>query len=162
MRACNFLLPVLLGLTAPASAQEVVYVIRHAEKEAAGDDPGLTPTGQVRAAAWAGMLSSAELDTIITSDARRTRETGAIIADALGLPVGSVPKEDISGIVDMLQFDHAEDRVLVVGHTETIPGILSRLGATDPIQLGPDDYDTLFILTGADADAPRLMRLHMP
>ena len=92
-----------------------------------GADPDITEAGRDRAAAWARLLSDAGLDLVITSDAKRTRETGGIIAEHLGLPTDSLPAADVAGLVDMLEFDHAEDRVLIVGHTETIPGMLELL-----------------------------------
>lgn len=161
MRVFLIALSLLMGLRLPALSQEVVYIIRHAEK-AAGEDPTLTPSGRRRAAGWAEMLSQAGLDLVLTSDAARTRETGGVIADALGLPHDSLPAEDIAGLVDTLQFDHEGDVVLIVGHTETIPGILEYLGATESVELARDDYASLFVLLDAGGSAPRMIRLRMP
>ncbi|MDI3335192.1 phosphoglycerate mutase family protein [Defluviimonas aestuarii] len=152
----------MLGTAPAGTAQEAVFIIRHAEKATDGQDPDITEAGRERANAWARLLSDAGLDHVITSDARRTRETGKIIADSLGLPFGSLPVADVTGLLDMLEFDHMDDRVLIVGHTETIPGILERLGATDKIELGQNDYDNLFVLVASDAEPRRVIRLHMP
>ena len=145
-----------------AAAQETVFVIRHAEKEAQPDDPALTEAGRARSARWATMLAEAELDAVIHTDAVRSRETAGIIADALGVPHAEVGKADVAGLVDLLSFDHEEDRVLVVAHTETIPGIVRLLGADKPATIGLDDFATLFVL-GAERDGARpLIRLTMP
>jgi broad specificity phosphatase PhoE len=162
MRAACLALSLLLGAAANASAQEMVYVIRHAEKELSGEDPALTPTGRQRAAAWADMLKFAGLDIVVTSDARRTRETGGIVAGKLGLPQTALPRADTVGLVDALQFEHENENVLIVGHAETIPGILHNLGIPEVIAFSQSEFDILFILFGANSDNPRLVRLRMP
>ena len=156
-------LTIVTAMTAFASmAQEAVYVIRHAEKELSGDDPAITAEGEVRAAAWAEMLEHAELDVVFTSDAKRTQQTGEIIAKKLGLPLNSVSRTDTAGLIDALSFDHEEDTVLVVGHAETIPGILGSLGTFEDVDISQTDFANLFILLRPGAEEPRLIRMRMP
>lgn len=71
-----------------------VWLIRHAESvwNALGRwqgqaDPGLSARGREQAAALARRLAGAGLEAVVTSDLRRARETAALLADALGLPV---------------------------------------------------------------------------
>lgn len=149
----------LLATTAPA--QEAVFVIRHAEK-AAGEDPPLTEAGRLRAAAWAEMLQGAGIRQVITSDTWRTRETGAIIATALGTAQTEVDRRDIAGLVDLLGFDHEDERVLIVGHAETIPSILAGLGHAGTVEVSQADFASLFVLTPEEGGPARLIRLHMP
>lgn len=146
----------------PAGAQEAVFIIRHAEKVATGEDPNLTDQGRERAVAWAGMLERAGIDHVITTSALRTRETGGIVADALDVDRTQVEIADVTGLVDLLAFDHAESRVLVVAHEETIPSILTGLGIANEIDVGPDDYANLFIVTTPDSEHPVLAHLRMP
>ncbi|WP_417733430.1 phosphoglycerate mutase family protein [Roseovarius sp.] len=159
------LLPPLLaamGLSCAAAAQEAVYVIRHAEKELTGDDPSITDEGEARAAAWAEMFQNVELDVVFTSDAKRTQETGNIIANRLGLPTHSVDRADTAGLIDMLSFDYDESTVLVIGHAETIPGILESLGAFNEIEISQSDFANLFLLLPTDTEEPHLIRMRMP
>ena len=147
---------------APTHAQETVFIIRHAEKETSGADPRLIDAGRRRAASWADMLRPGGIDVIITSDAKRTRETGGIIAERLGVSKMELPRQDVVGLVDMLQFDHADDNVLIVAHTETIPSIVSSLGVPETVEISQEDFATLLIvMPGDDADA-RLVALRMP
>ncbi|MCE8548527.1 histidine phosphatase family protein [Ruegeria pomeroyi] len=158
-----FLVALLLALTGlPAAAQEAVYLIRHAEKELSGADPALTPEGRQRALAWAEMLRHAGLDAIITSDALRTRQTGGIIADALGLEAAAFPREDIAGLLDVLEFDHEADTVLIVGHAETIPRILAKLGLSDDVSIDQSAFANLFVVLRPASDDPVLLHLRMP
>lgn len=145
-----------------AAAQESVYVIRHAEKELTGEDPSISDDGRARAAAWAEMLQHVDLDVVFTSDAKRTQETGTIIANILKLPTHAVDRADTSGLADVLSFDHEEDTVLVVGHAETIPGIIESLGAFNDIDISQTDFANLFIVLQPGGDDPRLIRMRMP
>jgi phosphohistidine phosphatase SixA len=151
-----------IAATPPVDAQEAVFLIRHGEKQTTGEDPGLTAAGQARAAAWAEMLASAGIDAVITTDALRTRETGGIVAEALDVERTEVPLADVTGVLDLLGFDHAEDRVLVVGHAETIPSILSGLGVGEAPEIGQDEFDNVFVVVPAGDGLPVLTRLHMP
>jgi len=146
----------------PAQAQEMVFLIRHAEKEASGKDPKLTGAGRERAGDWADMLQFGGIDVVFTSDATRTRETGQIISESLDVPRKEVSREDVAGLMDLLEFDHADEKVLIVGHAETIPLILSRLGVSDMIEISQDDYANLLVVTPGPDDEPALVRLRMP
>lgn len=158
-------LVVLLALSAVAPAtlaQEAAFVIRHTEKEATGDDPGLTPGGREMALGWSRMLANANIDIVFHTDAKRARETGTIIAEALGTERIETPMADITAVMDLLEFDHADDKVLIVGHTETIPGILSGLGVDETVEIPSDDYRNLFLVTFAQDRTPTLTRLRLP
>lgn len=145
-----------------ATAQDAVYLIRHGEKEQSGVDPALTPEGRQRAANWAEMLQHVGLDAIITSDTLRTQETGGIIADALGLQANAFPRGDTAGLVDVLEFDHEEDTVLIVAHAETIPRILAGLGVPKNVTIDQSEFANLFAVLGPFSDAPEYVHLVMP
>lgn len=144
----------------PACAQESVFLIRHAER-AEGENPPITEAGRERAFRWAEMLSGAGITKVFTSEARRTRETGAIIAEALGVEVEALPTGNTQALLDMMERDHGEDRVLAVGHTETIPGILTALGVFDLVSMPKDDYARLFVVVTGSAD-PVVLDMRMP
>lgn len=141
---------------------EAVLTIRHAEKEASGEDPSLADEGRARAAAWPEMLSKAGIEHVITTDSRRTQETGSIFAELVGLGQTRIAMADVAGLVDALEFDHADERVLVVARAETIPSILSGLGFPEKIEVSQDDYANLFLDLPMSDGRPELMRLVMP
>ena len=150
----------LLCLSTPTKGigQEVVYLIRHAEKADAPVDPPLTPAGQARAQRWAQMLRSAGIDVVISSDKTRSRQTAGIIAGALDVPLEEVPISETGGLGDLLSFDYEDGVVLIVGHTETIPSILGQLGVSADVALDQSQFDNLFIANPGGA----LRHLHMP
>lgn len=147
-------------MVVPASAQDRVFVIRHAEK-AEGVDPPLTPQGRERAARWGALLSDAGIDVVIHTDAARSRETAGIVSEALGVAPVELPLNDTAGITDLIEFDHEDDTVLIVAHTETIPGLLVRLGTSVDVAIGEDDFASLFIVSPEPEEAD-LLRLRMP
>jgi broad specificity phosphatase PhoE len=149
-------------LTPQAFAQQAIYIIRHGEKELSGTDPALTDAGRERAAAWAEMLRLSDLKIILTSDAKRTRETGGIVARSLGIPHKALPVQDVAGLTDLIEFDHEDDNVLIVGHTETIPQTLSNLGLTEVVDISESDFSSLLILLRRQTNEPQLIRLRMP
>ena len=153
---------VFVATSFSVAAQDAVYLIRHSEKELSGADPKLTPEGRQRAAEWAVMLQHVGISAIITSDAQRTQETGGIIADELGLSTSALPKGDTAGLVDVLEFDHEADTVLIVAHAETIPRILEGLGVLEDTNIDESDFANLFVVLGPSSDAPVYVHLLMP
>ena len=117
-------LSIFVGL--PAIAQEVVYLIRHAEKELSGNDPSITEQGRARAGAWAEVLQYVGLDVVFTSDAKRTQQTGQIIADKLGLSLNSVNRTDTAFPVGTVSIP--ADKLHV--HVELPIGVVNRRAVT--------------------------------
>jgi phosphohistidine phosphatase SixA len=152
----------LLATGISVVAQDAIFLIRHGEKELHGTEPALTPEGRQRAADWAQMLQHVGIDAIITSNALRTRETGGIIAEALGLQHSALPTNDIAGLVDTLEFDHYEDTVLIVAHAETIPRILKSLGVKEDIEIDQSEFANLFVLVEPSSNNPVYLHLQMP
>ena len=157
--------PTLLALTvalvpACSPALTTVYLVRHAEKAAdPGDgDPPLTEAGQARARALALTLADVPLAAVYTTDLKRTRETLAPLAAAQGLEPRVLPAADTARLVEALAATSAGARVLVVGHSNTLPEVLAALGV-DGVDVQHGDYDDLFVLVLGGA-APELARLH--
>lgn len=124
-------------MTEPAVTCEqghgLVTVVQHAEKERSAGDPGLTERGHEQARRIARRLAGSDVDVLLCSPLRRTRETAAPLAKALGLePVpearlvermnwdGSVPLEEF-----LADWDRAtQDRGFVprVGESSSAAG----------------------------------------
>ena len=137
---------ILTGSTSiePVDAQEIIFLIRHAERDFSSTDGGLVEAGRDRALAWAGVFADVDLDAIITSEMRRTRPTAAPISDSLDIPPRVFTRYDVEGLVDLLRTEYADDRVLLVGHSSSIPQIIRALGSDEWISIS--DYNDLFIV----------------
>ena len=145
----------LVGLVpVSASAQQLVYLVRHAERAdqaapagqmQAPNDPPLSPAGEARAKRLATMLRDAGITAIFTTQFRRTRDTAQPLASARGLTPLVNPGADTAGLVAKLRAEHATGIVLVVGHSNTIPEIIAALGGP-AITIADNEYDNLFVL----------------
>jgi phosphohistidine phosphatase SixA len=153
-----------LSVTASALAQSTVFLIRHAERADAGPgkaptmsaDPDLSKTGHARAASLATVLKDAGITAIYVTEYRRTQQTAAPLAKALGLTPSTIKSDDASAV--MAAIKGTTGNVLVVGHSNTLPAIIKGLGVSSTVTIGDDEFDNLFVVrTGAD---PALIRLH--
>lgn len=135
----------LMGACAlsPGSAK-TIYLVRHAEKEP-GRDPKLTPDGLIRAEALADYVSGAKLGAVFSTQFRRTRDTASPVAQRTGLPILYYDPSDLSGFADTLRA--ASGNVLVVGHSNTTPDLVTALGgdAGEPI-VEATEYDRIYVL----------------
>jgi broad specificity phosphatase PhoE len=146
--------------TSASAADEITtfYLVRHAEK-ASDDprDPTLTPAGRARAQALAQRIDAAGLDAAYASQYRRTQLTAAPSAAAAGKPVTvRSPSDDATSnqrFADDLRRRHAGKRVLVVGHSNTIPALQAALTGKPPQPMADDEYDRLIVLRCAAAEA---------
>jgi broad specificity phosphatase PhoE len=135
-------------------------LVRHAEK-ATDDprDPALTPAGLQRAERLARLLADRPLTAVYTTDYRRTRQTAQPTAASHGLDVtiydaGQPPNE----FAQTLRQRHAGETILVVGHSNTVPGILSQLCECMGHPLEDDDYGDLFEIRSGSVAHPVLRR----
>jgi broad specificity phosphatase PhoE len=147
-----------LLLVATAGAQQpTIFFVRHAEKAATGGgDPNLSKAGRARAKSLATILKDAGISAIYTTEVKRTRQTAAPVGKALQVTPEVIPANDQATLITRLKRSAGD--VLVVGHSNTIPELVTALGITTPINIGDNDYDNLFVLVLGPE--PRLIRLH--
>ncbi len=144
---------------APAWAQQTVFVVRHAEKVDASDDPVLSAAGLARAESLARHLKASGVTAILVNKLQRTQLTAAPLAAQLRLQPEVLDSAKPEDVVAALRQRHASGVVLVVGHSNTVPAILSLLGCSEKVTLADGDYDDLFVVVPA-AQAPAwLLRL---
>ena len=124
----------------------LVYLVRHAEKEATPeDDPPLTPVGIERAELLANLLKHAGLTHIHSSRFERTRRTAQPVADSTGLEIQYYNHLNLAGLASALK--RTPGRHLVVGHSNTTPAMAELLGGEpgEPIDEATE-YDRLYLL----------------
>jgi broad specificity phosphatase PhoE len=137
------LIPLLPGAAVQTTT---VYVVRHAEKADNTANPPLSAAGQARAQELARVLGDDEIDAIFVTSFIRTQQTGAPVAAANGIQVEQYPAGNAQSVVDTILADHVGDRVLVVGHSNTVDDIAAGLGAGGLSDLGEDQFDRLFVI----------------
>jgi phosphohistidine phosphatase SixA len=123
----------------------MVYLVRHAEKADTGKDPELTDIGKERAEELSRFLKDAGITNIWTTDYKRTRETAGPIAARTRVKVEVYDPAKLGEFATKLK--SMPGRHLVVGHSNTTPGLVQALGG-DPGQPMPDsEYDRFYIVT---------------
>lgn len=150
------------GGTTAGAAPQVVILVRHAEKASETDqDPSLSASGRARAAALAEALRDAAVSRVIVTHRRRTGET----AEPLTTQHRLVPDTIAFGpnIADHVrevarQVRASAGTTLVVGHSNTIPGIVTELTGVALPDLCDADYSTLFVVSLPAAGRGRLIR----
>jgi len=158
-------LVVWVAASSPADAQSAVILVRHAEKAAApANDPPLTPAGLARAQALAEALAETRVDAVISTQYRRTRETAAPVAAARGLDpqivaTGGDTAAHVQAVAAAVKARGAGEVVLVVGHSNTVPAIITALGGPAMPALCDPEYANLFVLVPSPSGW-RLIRGH--
>jgi phosphohistidine phosphatase SixA len=147
----------VVGLALSSSfSQSTVFIVRHAEKVDDSKDAELSETGRARAETLANMLRDAKIGAIYATEFKRTQQTAAPLAKALGLTVTTLPAADQAALVAKLRASTANS--LVVGHGNTIPDVIKALGISEPVNISESDYDNLFVVVFGEK--PCLIRLH--
>lgn len=139
-----------IWLVATASTTTVL-VMRHAEKASDGsNDPPLSAAGEARAARLARLLGAGppaeRVQVIYATQFKRTRQTAAPVGAALGVAVTILGADETDQLVAEVLREHRGGRVLVVGHSNTVPAIVAALGGGPPPTLGEGDYGDLFVV----------------
>ncbi len=147
-------------------ATTTVIVLRHAEKQVGTiEDAPLSPEGAQRAVSLAQLLGAARavgaIEAIYISDTRRSRDTAAPLAQQLGLtPMVRDPKQADKLVREILD-QHRGRVVLVVGHSNTVPDLISQLTrGRVQIAIGDYDYGQAWVVSRPSFGPAGLVQLH--
>ena len=160
-----------------AAAGQVIFVVRHAERAdrpaAAAPAPSgraqaphgmmiandvpLNAAGRERAQRLAATLRSAGIKHIFTTEYQRTRQTAAPLAEALHVKPVLTAAKDLDPLAAALK--RLKEPALVVGHADTVPELLKKLGVAGEITIGDAEYDNLFVVVRGATGPPTLIRL---
>ena len=158
-RAASALAVLLLcGLARPLAAQDAIFIVRHAERADASADSPLSSAGEARAEHLAALLKDAGITQILTTDFTRTIQTAAPLASALHLDAVALKAGDQDALLARLRAASPHDRVLVVGHSNTVPALLHALGVTPDVTMNDAEYDNLFLVVPHPGAAPQFIR----
>jgi len=144
------------GASAGALAQDpadatVVIAVRHAERADQGPgadpmissaDPPLSRTGLERAACLARTLEDAGVTRVFTTPYARTRQTAEPLAEMAGVPVEEYNPRGLSDFAAELR--GMGGVVVVVGHSNTTPGLVEVLGGDPVSPIAEDEYERLY------------------
>ncbi len=112
--------------------------------------------GRARAQSLAATLKDAGVTAIFVTEYKRTQQTAAPLAQLLGIQPTVVSAKDTQGLIEKVKA--VTGRALVVGHSNTVPEVLGKLGVENPPKLADSDYGDLFMVSRGDTTT--LFRLH--
>ena len=124
------LLILFLFFTYDLSSQDCseFFLIRHAEKERTdlqNKNPNLNEKGKLRALKWAEVFKNIEFDKIYSTNYHRTLETVMAISKKSKKEILIYSPSKIN--YGKFLSDNNNNKVLIVGHSNTIPVFVNRL-----------------------------------
>lgn len=144
--AVSLLLVLALALlVGPCRTPTTLILVRHADRDQNRD--ALTPAGATRAGDLARVAAKLAPAAIYHSDTRRTRDTAAPLARALHLDPIERAAGDVDGLVADILGRWRAQRVVVVGHGNTVPQIVRAVGGPRLPDIAHDEFDDLFVLS---------------
>lgn len=124
-----------------------IYLTRHAEKKLESTpDPNLSDLGVQRAERLAKMLKKVAIDSLYSTDLKRTRQTLGFLAEQNGLTINlyTFPAQETLARRFHSEFGKC---YVVSGHSNTIPSFVNALLGEDRFQeINDTEYDNLFIV----------------
>jgi broad specificity phosphatase PhoE len=136
----------LLALDGGAGAPGDFYVMRHLQRDP-GPDPGLNEEGRRNAEALVDWFTKHPPPAAIhVSATRRARESAAPLAARLGLGMKEYSPFDLDGMIARARMERGP--VLIVGHSDTVPEIVDRLGGTRPAAIADERYGEIWRVSG--------------
>jgi broad specificity phosphatase PhoE len=149
----------LLAGLSPVAPAATIILVRHAEKNAGmTPDVLLNPSGEERARELARALKDAKIGAIFTTEVRRTQQTAEPTATEFHLQPIVIPAKDIDALVSRLQALPADETALVVGHSNTVPMLVERLGGAAPA-MSDAEYDRLVVVVTSKQGKPVILTL---
>ncbi len=121
-----------------AQEQPTIHVVRHFDTPKGEKDPDLLPQGTARAEALARWFRGKRLCAILVTQYKRTRQTAAATAAGRSIAIQSYDAADTAGAVARAKASACP--VLIVGHSNTVPDIVEKLGGTRPADLKHEDF----------------------
>lgn len=125
-----------------------VFLVRHADKAGPTIDDLHDPLGTDRANKLVHVLGTANIEVIFHSDTIRSQRTAQPLATELMTSPIQYPSLDVEGLVAEILGNHSGERVFVVGHSNTVPEIIDKLGGPRDPNINECVYDNLYVVTG--------------
>ena len=121
---------IFLFLTLNLTSQECseFFLIRHAEKDRTdpnNKNPKLNERGKLRALSWVEVFKNIEFDKIYSTNYYRTKETVIPMSKKINQKILIYNPSKIN--YEKFLSDNKNNKVLVVGHSNTIPGFVNGL-----------------------------------
>ena len=149
----------LFPLAAFSQSEGVIILVRHAERGPDASDAALlNAAGEQRAQCLGQTLRDSKITKIYTTDVKRTQQTAEPLGRELHLKLTIIPKSNMDALLRDLRASN-KDRVLVVGHADSLPIIIQQLGAGS-LSSKEIGYDRMMIVPVVNGKALFVVSIH--
>jgi hypothetical protein len=148
------------SLTDDGGPVSTILLVRHADIDLppASPDPSLNDAGRERARSLAHVVGPAGVTAVFTSALARTKQTAAPALAILGIKACVMPDPRI--VAGEIRAGEHGAVVLIVGHSNTVPGVIGALGVPEPLPvIGEHDFDNLFLVSLGESAGAGLLAL---
>jgi phosphohistidine phosphatase SixA len=147
-----------------------IIFVRHADVEdpmSEAPDQPLNARGIERARMLADFLASVDVvagpDAIYVDETTRTQQTAEPLAKKLGKPYQVADHTDVVGFMKTVLFEHNRQIVVIVTQREEMRPLIEELHGSKRIaEIGPWDYEKLFIVTSPLYGKVKTLQLSYP
>jgi broad specificity phosphatase PhoE len=154
-----------IASAAPPPPCTTIIVVRHAEQtDPTAADPPLRPAGTARAKALAAAIEHSGVQAIYVTQFKRTKQTAAPSAALLHVPLTEVDV-DLAHVADYprqlarrVLTEHHGGIVLVVSHSNTVPGIVTALTNVPVHPIASTEYDRFTVVTAGAAGCQHVIQ----
>lgn len=130
------------------------YVMRHLQTPPDVKDPDLTAEGEKYAQDLIGWFAGDPPSVIYVSTFKRTQQTAAPLAKALGITPKIYDPADTPALVRMVKAETGT--ILIVGHSNTVPDIVAELGGARPGPIALDQFGDIWHITAVNGNTLHL------
>ena len=153
---------IVLILCLSGYSQTSFILVRHAEKAKDGtNNPPLNEQGISRAQSLATLLKNQEIAAVYSTPFKRTKETVAPLAEQRGLEAIEYHPHAKDVWLKSLLEKHPNETVVIVGHSNTIPGLANMLLGNEVFsQFDEQEYNNLLLISGKEYGKFSLIQLN--
>ncbi|MFQ3212569.1 MAG: 2,3-bisphosphoglycerate-dependent phosphoglycerate mutase [Marivirga sp.] len=140
-----FILLLVLTVACDTQKEPIVFFVRHAEKDSfTPKDPSLSIDGVMRSVDLQKWFEGKQIDSILSTNTKRTLETAVPLAKAQGKEIGIYEPMNFEAFAIAIKALKA-DTIVIIGHSNTILPQIEALGITKPQEaIGENEYNKLF------------------
>jgi phosphohistidine phosphatase SixA len=137
-------------VTGAAAQKKTIILVRHAEKDAAqaemSGDPELSAAGKERAERLVQVVRKYKPGAVYSTDTRRTRATAEPMAKHRHLEIRIYDPRKTDDLVKQIT-ESKTKRFLIVGHSNTVPGLANLLGKKEIFKnLDDGEYGVIWLV----------------
>lgn len=145
-KLAGFILITLLLGGLVAAQNKTIILVRHAEKVDASQDPELSAEGNQRAERLMRIVRKYKPGAIYSTDFKRTRDTVTPIATRRRLQIQTYDARKQGDLVDAIMKSETK-RFLVVGHSNTVPGLANLFSKKELFKsLDDSEYGVIWVV----------------